>query len=166
MSRNTIITEELASSVKALASEGLAVPQIARQLQIPRSAVDRAMNGVVNTPKKCDWCGEIFISARLSQCFCTESCRMASNQARIRRSTTRKPPRRKSLCKMCGVAILSGYNYCYDCDGKREIRVIDFDDMIEKEKPSNHPAISQLAREAKKLGMTYGEYVRFKETKK
>lgn len=83
------------------------------------------------SPKKCKFCGKIFIPTSRSQRYCDETCRNNFNYAE-----------RKS--------VRSEYNKSIEAASE-------VDPYIPKDKPNE--GLVNIAVEARKAGMSYGQYV-------
>lgn len=88
------------------------------------------------TPKKCKFCGKIFIPTSRSQRYCDETCRNNFNYAE-----------RKS--------VRSEYNKSIEAASE-------IDPYIPKDKPNE--GLVNIAVEARKAGMSYGQYVLYLQT--
>lgn len=151
-----IVTEELVEQVKALRKSGKTDTQIQRELQISSSAFARAVIGKINELANCRYCGKEFRKMRPKQAYCCQECNKKDNKKSI--ETVR-------YCKICR-KVLTGCQrkYCAVCVRKVKstnptYKTNELIGEVRPELPSNRPNIIQLNTEARKRGLTYGEYM-------
>ena len=185
--RATVITENTVSAVNTLLNKGLRPYQISVSMQLPLSAVERAIRGEVSRKCTCETCGREYLASKQKQRFCCYECRKADENKRrqVHRKCQKcgkditnthqlkycadcaKHPvqRRVRECPICGKELtFSQVGYCSnECRQTATAPVLTYEEsgMTVEEKPSNAHDISMLARAARERGMSYGEYIRY-----
>lgn len=122
--------------------------------------------------KKCENCGKELFGVHGLTWFCPE-CAEATKQSRNTNSQRRrralerlKHPR---LCATCGIPVTGKKLYCEKCKKERDRHFKSRDYALKKEctakAKATEKSFNEILREAKKMNMTYGEYISYCQQK-
>lgn len=158
--KRTTISTELAQQITAMKTSGKSVVQISYALDIPRSAVERALKGKIDPMIKCKWCGKEFIKATSRMAFCSDQCRNGFHNFHSNHGYTAE--HKPKTCIIFG-KLLTRYQIKYCAEHVSCYNPVKYQKEYEKhnkpkpKKKKNN--IAQMCREAAAAGMSYGEYM-------
>ena len=121
---------------------------------------------------ECKYCGKLFERTHASQKYCSSECATNANRERTRmyHKEHYKPKEREKVCPYCGKTFLQtgGFRkYCSkECSSAISERTSPTVKEPKKRTRKKTNSLREMAREARKHGMTYGQYVAQMEMQK
>ena len=180
MGKRKVLTDEQLEVIRKRYAAGETAMELSNEYDVAYSTITRLCKGIRTKstfPKKCIVCGNEFEAESDMRIYCSETCRAKVYNAKrklnsigprftdckicgkkfpyqyrrivcndcSRKTVTGEKQAVEKQCKVCGQTILSFFDTCTTCR------------RFEKPKSMKH--ISELVKEAKSYGMSYGEYI-------
>ena len=158
-----MIPEERRQLVIEKFLEGVERKKIAAYYSMPYSTVNHIIAEYMKGKtypvfhKKCDKCGKEFETFNAKKRWCSGSCaQFAWRKAQPKKTEIKTCP----TCTKEFQVTNEHKKYCSsECKEAKKLKIETREDKVKK----THKSISEMAAEARALGMSYGEYVRYIE---